>query len=49
MMMYLLHKHGNGVAVDDQFVALDFNGALESAVGCVVLEHVHLAKIKLDC
>ncbi len=38
----LLHVEADGLAVDDQVVAINLDVALELAVGAVVLEHVCL-------
>lgn len=42
----LLHVHGDGLAIDDQFAILSFHLSLEPTMGGVVLEHVHLQKTK---
>lgn len=38
-------EDGNGLAIDDKFTVLCFNGALETTVGGVVLEHVYLSEV----
>ena len=43
-----LVEDGDGLALDDELAVLDLDGAVESAVGGVVLEHVNLRNSELS-